>query len=414
MAAMAYQPYGSYSGTMRMTDQDTPRRRRPQNTESALLSDSENQSLFAAVGSNGVCLSAGVAELLRASGGKWTRALRGVIAMVKDYDRRAYYLLMIDIVTGQSLWEFKVYKGFDTVFYPPQLLTFEGESDSHVYGLNFSSPKEAETFKDHLDKRSVQEMKNGPPRSDKPYRPPAPSAPSAPSTSTMPFVSASTITPAAPRPAPLGVSPFNSSGITVAYPNTTTITRERERERDTPKSSGGTLFGMKKKNDKKKKIRKEDISNPTNFQHKAHVGWDQDTGFSNNADPDPMDETIRTILKAAGQDPSQMSKKTIKFVYDFIEKYQEAPEGQLPNGGSAFPPNQSWGSSPSRQSPSISSPMPPPPPSRITSHSPSIAPPSRPPPPPPSSSRPLPFRPQDGPPLPPPVHSSPSAPPPPP
>ncbi|GMR47512.1 hypothetical protein PMAYCL1PPCAC_17707, partial [Pristionchus mayeri] len=241
-------------------------------------------------------------------------------------------------------------------------------------------------------------------RVDKPSRP---LAPVAPSTSSMPFSSAAP--PAVRPPMPGGVSPFNASGITVAYPTTTTITRE------TPKSSGGTLlFGMKKKNDKKKKIRKEDISNPTNFQHKAHVGWDQDTGFSNNADPDPMDATIKDILKAAGQDPSQMSKKTIKFVYDFIEKYQEAPEGQIANAGSAYLHNQSWGSTSSRPSPSISSPLPPPPPSRITSHTPTTGPPSRPPPPPPSSSRPLPFRPQDGPPLPPSIHSSPSAPSPPP
>ncbi|GMR47513.1 hypothetical protein PMAYCL1PPCAC_17708, partial [Pristionchus mayeri] len=160
MAAMAYQSYGSYSGTMRMPEQETPRRRRPQNTECQLLSDTENQALFTAVGQNAICLSAGVAELLRASGGKWTRALRGVIALVKDYDRRAYFLRMIDIVTGQSQWEFNVYKGFESVIYPPHLLTFEGENDAHVYGLNFSSPKEAETFKDHLDKRSEQEKKN--------------------------------------------------------------------------------------------------------------------------------------------------------------------------------------------------------------------------------------------------------------
>ncbi|GMT23394.1 hypothetical protein PFISCL1PPCAC_14691 [Pristionchus fissidentatus] len=404
MAAMAYQAYGSYSGSMRMPDQETPRRRRPQNTESALLSEAENQSLFAALGPSAVCLSAGVAELLRASGGKWTRALRGVIVMVKDYDRRAYFLRMVDIVTTQSLWEFQVYKGFETVFYPPHLLTFEGESDSHIYGLNFSSPKEAETFKIHLDN---QEKKNGAARQEKSYRPPV--APVVPSTSSIPFVAppSSIAASGGPRPIP-GASPFNASGITVAYPNTT-MTRET-------KSSGGTIFGKMKKNDKKKKIRKEDISNPTNFQHKAHVGWDQDTGFSNNADPDPMDETIKTILKAAGHDPSQMNKKTIKFVYDFIEKYQEVgPDGQIVNGGSALPPHHSsWGSSSSRPSPSISSPLPPPPPSRIGSQTPSI-PPSRPPPPPPSSSRPLPSRPINGPPIPPPsIHTSPSAPPPPP
>lgn len=112
--------------------------------------------------------------------------------------------------------------------------------------------------------------------------------------------------------------------------------------------------------------REEQTDEEIHCRHKAHVGWDQDSGFSNNADPDPMDDTIKTILKvstysisvgvwrkytiaklvinrliiihekkivrmskvnrklqAAGQDPSQMSKKTIKFVYDFIEKYQE-------------------------------------------------------------------------------------------
>lgn len=36
-------------------------------------------------------------------------------------------------------------------------------------------------------------------------------------------------------------------------------------------------------------------------RHKAHVGWDQDSGFSNNADPDPMDDTIKTILKVSKQ-----------------------------------------------------------------------------------------------------------------
>ncbi|EYB83151.1 hypothetical protein Y032_0342g3045 [Ancylostoma ceylanicum] len=138
----------------------------------------------------------------------------------------------------------------------------------------------------------------------------------------------------------------------------------------------------KKKKDKRPRIRKEDISNPTNFQHKAHVGWDQDNGFSNNmCDSEPMDESIKNIIRAAGQDPTSMSKKTIKFVYDFIENYKDdehLPTSVQPHKAAAH------------ITPQWSSPAPPPPPSRTASHQSSV-PPARPPPPPPAvtSSRPF-------------------------
>ncbi|KIH69076.1 hypothetical protein ANCDUO_00586 [Ancylostoma duodenale] len=157
----------------------------------------------------------------------------------------------------------------------------------------------------------------------------------------------------------------------------------------------------KKKKDKRPRIRKEDISNPTNFQHKAHVGWDQDNGFSNNmCDSEPMDESIkyamfialsisdstqtcsfRNIIRAAGQDPTSMSKKTIKFVYDFIENYKD--DEHL---ASSVQPHKAA----AHITPQWSSPAPPPPPSRTASHQ-TSAPPARPPPPPPAvtSSRPF-------------------------
>ncbi|KJH49691.1 p21-Rho-binding domain protein [Dictyocaulus viviparus] len=160
--------------------------------------------------------------------------------------------------------------------------------------------------------------------------------------------------------------------------------------------NGISLFSRKdkKKKEKKPRIRKEDISNPTNFQHKAHVGWDQDNGFSNNmCDSEPMDESIqnvhffffkencvkvlhlRNIIRAAGQDPTSMSKKTIKFVYDFIENYNEnyistTPIQASKNSASNAP---HWSN------------IVPPLPSRTVSHHPT-APPSRPPPPPPAVS----------------------------
>uniref|UniRef100_A0A914W4B8 Uncharacterized protein n=2 Tax=Plectus sambesii TaxID=2011161 RepID=A0A914W4B8_9BILA len=120
----------------------------------------------------------------------------------------------------------------------------------------------------------------------------------------------------------------------------------------------------KSKKDKKKIIRKEDISNPTNFQHMAHVGWDQDGGFSQNIyGEEPMDETVREILKAAGHNPELMSKEEIKFTYDFIEKWQrDSSAHQPPNAG----PNRRPMGQPmtNRGSESVKAAAPPPPPPR--------------------------------------------------
>ncbi|KAE9549456.1 hypothetical protein FO519_007331 [Halicephalobus sp. NKZ332] len=77
-----------------------------------------------------------------------------------------------------------------------------------------------------------------------------------------------------------------------------------------------------KKKDKKPKIRKEDIGNPINFQHKAHIGWDQDGGFSQQMfDAEPMDDSVRALLTAAGQNPDKMKPDDIKFVYKFLESW---------------------------------------------------------------------------------------------
>ncbi|CAD5218430.1 unnamed protein product [Bursaphelenchus okinawaensis] len=81
-----------------------------------------------------------------------------------------------------------------------------------------------------------------------------------------------------------------------------------------------------KKNKKKPRIRKEDIGHPTNFQHKAHLGWDVDGGFSQNfCAGEPLDESVKELLRAAGRDPDKMNKEELAFATDFISNYQEAP-----------------------------------------------------------------------------------------
>ncbi|KAH7729443.1 WH1 domain-containing protein [Aphelenchoides avenae] len=88
-------------------------------------------------------------------------------------------------------------------------------------------------------------------------------------------------------------------------------------------TSHATKKDKKKKNDKKPKIRKEDIGNPTNFQHKAHIGWDQDGGFNQTVPADPMDDTVKDILKAAGYNPEHMNAADLKFATKYVRQYQK-------------------------------------------------------------------------------------------
>ncbi|ULT96645.1 hypothetical protein L3Y34_004894 [Caenorhabditis briggsae] len=174
-------------------------------------------------------------------------------------------------------------------------------------------------------------------------------------------------------------------------------------------SSGGSWFrkDKNKKKDKKSKIKKEDISNPTNFQHKAHVGWNQDSGFSNTVYDDDMDEATRNILKAAGLESNNLNEDDKKFVKKFIAKNYDkyVSVGNLdpsqisaplpPVQNCQQPAPQSWNQTPARPyrpafpssapigSSSYSSPAAPPPPARLESHG--LAP-ARPPPPPPSNN----------------------------
>uniref|UniRef100_A0A1I7XRY5 WH1 domain-containing protein n=1 Tax=Heterorhabditis bacteriophora TaxID=37862 RepID=A0A1I7XRY5_HETBA len=102
-------------------------------------------------------------------------------------------------------------------------------------------------------------------------------------------------------------SGFSSGGVT---PIGTMV----HTEKNSPSESGSRIFSRKerKKKEKKPRIRKEDISNPTNFQLVLVISFSIFWLCLS-----------RNIIRAAGQDPSNMSKKTMKFVYDFIENYKD-------------------------------------------------------------------------------------------
>uniref|UniRef100_A0A914W830 WH1 domain-containing protein n=1 Tax=Plectus sambesii TaxID=2011161 RepID=A0A914W830_9BILA len=135
------------------------KREKPPNKGSELLDSAENHSFFNMLGKNCVSLASGVTQLLAAEPPnlrQWTKKCTGVVALVKDYSNRAYYLRLYDLQHGQ-LWEQKLYINFRVYDATAELLTFEG--DDCVFGLNFCSREEARNFKYHIDKRNETEQK---------------------------------------------------------------------------------------------------------------------------------------------------------------------------------------------------------------------------------------------------------------
>lgn len=286
------------------------KRERPTNNGSRLLSENENAIFYSMLGYDCFSLAAGVVQLLRTDPYKpsiWSRQFSGVVSLVKDYGKRAYFLRLYDVFKGEFKWQqmlYKNFRAFPTVC--PNLLYFEG--DECVFGLNFSSREECENFKTHLDRRYQQELKTGPKKVQ-----------DTPEGRRPRVVAGPAITPA--RPAPMA----SKTGITAMGTSQTV--------------SGGQLMNLasttkskkKTKKEKKSKIRKEDISNPTNFQHKAHIGWDANGGFSQETyDAEPMDNSVRDLLKAAGENPDRMTKDELDFTYRFLNQYQKAPAPEMP------------------------------------------------------------------------------------
>ena len=187
----------------------------------------------------------------------------------------------------------------------------------------------------------------------------------------------------------------------------------------------------------RRKLKKEDIGMPTNFQHISHVGWDPNRGF----DLENVDPNLKKFFQKAGVDERILQNKdTREFIYDFIDKHGgvEAALREVNNlnEGIAPPPPPriltappSVSASPRSGVPSSQPPPPPPPLQHQQSYPPPVqhpvsrtssmraappAPPSvkiasNPPPPPPP---PMPSSNAPAPPPPPPVSSAPPPPPP--
>uniref|UniRef100_A0A0N5A389 WH2 domain-containing protein n=1 Tax=Parastrongyloides trichosuri TaxID=131310 RepID=A0A0N5A389_PARTI len=119
-----------------------------------------------------------------------------------------------------------------------------------------------------------------------------------------------------------------------------------------PTQKNQPLFGngkndkKSKKKDKGRKICKEDISFPSNFQCIAHIGFDQHSGFQHTvSDSNAIDDSVKDVIKAAGFNPDNMKEDEIKFAQDFVSQYDKIDTSRYKSTN--VDPFNAWGDMPS-------------------------------------------------------------------
>jgi len=333
---------------------------RQEQVGSGLLSPEENQIIAAMVGSRCQALATTVVQVYLSLGPghsyRWNKRVCGVVCFVKDNLRRSYFIRVYDLDNNTMVLEQEIYNQFKYKTPRPYFHTFEGD-DAQI-GLNFADEKEGETFQQTIEEK-VRERRDRRDRRQSSKR----------------NVTQSNG----------GGRPTNGGMGKVAKAYTSSAPPPSKKESKSNKID-------------KKKLKKEDIGMPTNFQHISHVGWDPNRGF----DLENVDPNLKKFFQKAGVDEKTLQDKdTRDFIYDFIDKHGgvEAALREVNNSPDLFaPPPPPRAMAPPNNATRATPPQAPPPPPQVSSLSRSSSSVTRTPPPPP----------------PPPVHSIPAPPPPPP
>ncbi|EGG18370.1 Wiscott-Aldrich syndrome protein [Cavenderia fasciculata] len=313
------------------------------------LSDQERGQLNILHG-NGDVLTSSVARLYEGKNNVWEyTGVVGALSLISQRIEKSFYIKIVDLKNTRTVFEQELYDGFDYQKSRDFFHTFEG--DNAVYGLSFAEVSEAHEF--HSVMMNIKSGGTG--------RAPAPTSSSSSS------LNVSKSTPAATKP----------------------------KEKKKKKGFLSSLLGGEEEVEM-------DISSPTGFEHRSHIGWNPEQGFEiRNIPPD-----WRKLFQSAGITKKELKNaETAQFIVNIIGE-------SLASAGGAPPPPPSRGPAPPSGGGGRSAPPPPPPPggSRAT---------AAPPPPPPHSTGggppppPPPMKSGGGPPPPPPP-PAPGAPPPPP
>ncbi|XP_052834918.1 actin nucleation-promoting factor WASL isoform X2 [Drosophila gunungcola] len=235
----------------------------------------------------------------------WKKRHTGVVCFVKDSAIRSYFMRAYCLIKNELIWEHEIYDGMQVVKSRPFLLTFEG-SDGHV-GLNFVSEEECDSFFRIVD--ATIETRNRK-RQDKRNRQKSQQAPNAP----LPQVQRE---PARPPPTQGGMSAIDGGNVQLRNNKINSVTLTPAPAKNFLPSSFG-LGGGQAKDKNKRKVTKADISQPTNFVHIIHVGWNADQGF--NLAGNENDEVLNEFFVKAGVSETELKDRdTRAFIYDFIQ-----------------------------------------------------------------------------------------------
>ena len=265
------------------------------------------------------------------------------------------------------VWEQELYNNFK--YFTPRTYFHTFAADKCQAGLNFCNAQDANSFREEVEKKLKAKQNRRNDKKNQTRRDPAP----------PPALGGDIDVKNRPVRTSLSLDNNQSSGRVSPSPSVTSIDKKPKKDKN------------KKNKNKSKKITKDDIGLPSNFQHVGHVGWDPQDGFDINK----LDDSWKMIFSKAGVTDTELKdQETAKFIYDFVEKHggvenfnpQSRDLPPPPPSAGMPPPPPARGNGPPRGAP------PPPPPSRGSSAPP--PPPSRfgsaPPPPPPSRGGPPP------------------------
>ncbi|KAF8566953.1 hypothetical protein P879_06624 [Paragonimus westermani] len=253
---------------------------------SRLLSDAENDVLHSLLGRGCCALAVAVVRLYIVKDvHQWIYKCCGVACFVRDKTERAYFIRVYDIINKTELSEQELYL---EITYTRPLAQFHiMQSDVGPMGISFASAEEARMFGDLVIQRIGKRAASN--RSVHP-----PSAPSA----TL-----------APQPQMHYVQPG------ISEPNRP-VTPAYQRVSGKGKKGKG----------KKPKLTPGDISNPSDFRHVHHVGYNQlDGKFNISFEQNDM---IRAMLRMIGQENLMDVPGEKEHVYQFVSEHFGWEEAQ--------------------------------------------------------------------------------------
>lgn len=283
-------------------------RQGPEMRGSVHLTAEENETLVSACRDRRwQVLAMGVAEVYQSGPpprhDRWQRRCCGVACFIKDNIARAFYIRLFDFDRMDFAWEQELFIEFKYRIQLPYFHTFE--ADDCQAGLNFAFEDEATNFgnavedklRNRRQKREEKERtrQQEAARNNRAFPKHDPQIPTCPST----------------------------NGI---------LSQHHKKKSKADKKKPG-------KKEKERRYTKADISNPTDFKHIQHVGWDPDKGFDLENYVDSKE--LSTLFEMAMVTESDLKEPgTRQFIYDFIAKNGGADmiKGTAGKAGAAAPP----------------------------------------------------------------------------